>query len=136
MTPIEFLHARLDVDEQIARKCFDTREDWVAQPRAFGGMELTGMSGARVLREIEAKRAILRLHESWPTLIQTEPTFEVDHGSTDPFSAVYRVSQKMAFLTNKEYRDRFGEEAPTGPIIRELLKVYRDHEDFQEEWLV
>lgn len=59
MTIVEFLTARLDAEEKIARAAYVTTEDWVAYQDPYGTARVTGMSGSRVLREVAAKRAIV-----------------------------------------------------------------------------
>lgn len=87
----------------------------------------------RVLAECEAKRRIVEQHKAWPVLVETPPTFE-QVGSGDLNSVTFRASQQMMWLTEQEYRTRFGSEPPTAPMIRTLAAVYADHPDYREEW--
>lgn len=85
---------------------------------------------ARVLADVAAKRAIVELHKSWPVRVEAEPVFEpVDYTHGD-----LRMSQQLAWMTEQEYRTRFGDEPPTGPVLRHLASVYADHPDYREEW--
>ncbi len=86
-----------------------------------------------VLREVEAKRAIVQWHESWPVLVERPPTFEDIEGA-DPHAFAMRASQQIAWLTTQEYRARFGDEPPSGPILLHLAAIYSDHPDYRQEW--
>ena len=72
------------------------------------------------------------MHESWPVLVQTEPTFETATGSADQMTM--RMFERIAWLTRREYVDRFGTEPPTAPLLAILAAVYADHPDYREEW--
>lgn len=85
---------------------------------------------AFVLAECEAKRKIVALHESWPVLAETPLKFD----DSESESFIFRASQKIVWLTNREYVARFGGEAPTTPVLLALAGVYADHPDFREEW--
>jgi len=87
---------------------------------------------ARVLAECEAKRQIVELHKSWPVLVKTPPKFSADTG--DPTSLTMRMSQQVMWATEQEYRERFGSEPPTAPMLRVLAAVYADHPDYDESW--
>lgn len=89
---------------------------------------------ARVLAECESKRAIVELHEQWPVLVGTEPTFDAEEGGSDLNQVTLRMSKQFAWATEREYRARFGTEPPTAPMLRALAKPYADHPDFREEW--
>lgn len=81
-------------------------------------------------------RQVIEYHKQWPVLVQKNP--ELDFNYWDPESNFQRIhaklSQEMAFLTQEEYRKRFGKEPPTAPLMRKLASKWRDHPDFQEEW--
>jgi hypothetical protein len=75
----------------------------------------------------------VELHQNWPVLVETQPTFEpIDSG--DPTSFAMRASQQIAWLTEQEYRVRFGTEPPTAPMLRALAAIYADRDGFREEW--
>jgi hypothetical protein len=84
---------------------------------------------ARVLAEVAAKRAILDLHESWPVLVETE--FST---TEDADRMTLQMSKRIAWLTNQEYRARFGDEPPTSPIIRAMAQPYAGRPGWREEW--
>ena len=84
---------------------------------------------ARVLAECEAKRRIIAFHESWPVLIQTEPSLELT-----PETWVAKMTSDIAWLTNAEYVKRFGTDPPTAPMLLAMAQVYADHTDYREEW--
>ena len=87
----------------------------------------------RMRRECEAKRRIVEWHKSWPVLVQKPPTFDQVE-SADPSGFVMRASQQIAWATEQEYRERFGTEPPSAPILRALAAVYADHADYRDEW--
>lgn len=166
----EFLKARLDEDEAMARAA-DVKQgdpEWFATHHLGGHTvrskrnsrptarvqdlagdderDLTGIldgravsehiarhDPARVLREVEAKRAVLAFHEQWPVLTQTPPEFEaVDSGDINQMA--YRMSQRMEWLTTQEYVAKFGHEPPTAPMLIALAAVYADHPEYRDEW--
>lgn len=86
----------------------------------------------RVLAESESKRRIIEWHKSWPVLVETAPTF--DQTDYDLSSMTLRMSQKIMWQTDQEYRDRFGTEPPTGPVLRMLALPYADHPDYNADW--
>lgn len=79
-----------------------------------------------------AHRRIVELHRDWPVLVETEPTFDRD--DTDPASMTFRMSKQIAWTTEQKYREQFGDEPPTAPILRALASVYADREGFRAEW--
>lgn len=81
--------------------------------------------------EVEAKRRIVALHESWPVLIQTEPKLEVS-----PETWMAKMTSEIAWLTNAEYVKRFGTDPPTAPMLAAMVQVYADHPDFDPAWRV
>ena len=86
----------------------------------------------RMLAEVAAKRAILDLHESWPVLVETQPEFITT--ADDSGSMAMRMSKRVAWLTEQEYRARFGDEPPTSPIVLALAQPYAGREGWREEW--
>jgi hypothetical protein len=85
-----------------------------------------------MLAEVAAKRAILDLHESWPVLVETQPEFTTT--ADDSGSMAIRMSKRVAWLTEQEYRARFGDEPPTSPIVLALAQPYAGREGWREEW--
>jgi hypothetical protein len=93
---------------------------------------ITRHDPARVLADVEAKRRILELHESWPVLVEQPPVMKFAEGVEN---LAVSMSQQMAWLTTKEYRARFGDEPPTSAILRALALSYAGHPDYRkEEW--
>lgn len=138
MTMTEFLLARIAEDEQRAR---DEGADammgarWKRYPEdAYNEIQALVLAHSRrTLTECEAKRRIVERHESWPVLVETQPTFEpVDNA--DPSSFAIRASRQMAWITEREYRNKFGDEPPTAPMIAMLAEVYADHPDYDDAW--
>lgn len=149
-TLTEFLRARLDEDEAVARQGdpadldeldYEAEERWSAQPHGQDcghrmGERLQDSRScrypARVLADIEAKRAIVDWHENWPVLVETQPEFVPV--SKDVTSMTFRMTQQIAWLTNREYVARFGTEPPTAPVLRMLAQPYADHPDYNPAW--
>lgn len=159
MTQIEFFKARLDEIEARAR---GQRAHRVigSNPGPFDGLVLT-FDGNRVhygeldvtepydawvetlpltreaeftLADVAAKRKVIELHELWPILVSQpeppKPDWQTD--GMQGFSFAY--AERVAWLTTQEYRTRFGDEPPTGPIISALIQPFSDHPDFEEAW--
>ena len=179
MDIVEFLRARLDEDEAVARAAvipahnkpgaykphpelaewfYDGDEvEYVQTPemlahkypdRLYVTMDREGLGPsveadvanhiarhdpARVLREVEAKRRIVDLHANWPVLVQGQPKYEMQQMDATGFVS-FRATQQTAWLTEREYRERFGVEPPAAPMIRALASVYADHPDYDPEW--
>jgi len=154
VTITEFLLARIAEDEAVAREVLAQQQhDVTRSPGDFPSgydpakdAELASADGpigytvvmvgvARVLAECEAKRRIVELHQSWPVLVETPPNLEVV--TPDDLSTIaVRASKRLAWLTEQEYRARFGTEPPTAPMLRALASVYADHPDFDPAWRV
>lgn len=98
-----------------------------------GGEQTNHRGSPRVLADIAAKRKIVELHEQWPTLVESAPKL-VRVDASDPDSVAFKMTQQIMWATEQEYRNRFGDEPPTSPIMRALVSVYADHPDFQETW--
>lgn len=101
----------------------------------------TGLSGyfrTAIEQLIANNRAIIKWHKNWPILVDTPPVFESDiHKSflmENSFSM--RVSQQMVWLTQEEYKKKFGSEPPTAPLLKQMAQPYRNHPDFREEWTI
>lgn len=156
MTIVEFLEARIAEDEAVAREADGARwfhsdkivtfevlgEDgnWgdatppISVDMRANGWHITRWSPDRVLAECEAKRRIVALHQAWPVLVDTPPKF--DPAVMDLTTVSFRVSQRLAWLTQQEYRERFGDEPPTGPMLAALAAVYADHPDYDPAWRI
>jgi hypothetical protein len=114
MTPREFLEARLDD----YAKGFDENRiyPWGDGPK-FG----------------EMLRAVLKFHDAWPVLVSAVPDMHFEMVEPDKIS--YFMQQKFEWLTQEEYKEKFGSEPPTSPILSAWLVPWRTHPDFQTEWL-
>jgi hypothetical protein len=124
---VEFLRAALDEDERVALEAVD---DYYYLDEGEATLRfLEYHDPARVLAEVAAKRAILDLHESWPVLVETE--FST---TEDADRMTLQMSKRIAWLTNQEYRARFGDEPPTSPIIRAMAQPYAGRPGWREEW--
>jgi hypothetical protein len=109
MTITEFLTARLDEDEEVARRV----PQWQA-PEELRAMTTRGsidppflvVASERVLRDVVAKRAVVGLHSS--------------HWSGDCWSC----------------SGDHGADPTPAPCdtVRHLAAVYADHPDYQQEW--
>ena len=133
-TITEFLLARIAERHAAAQ-----RADWAMQGRWYTDADdevdefVRRMSPASVIAECEAMRRIVELHQTWPVLVQTEPLIErADIDDPDKFA--YRAVQRLQWMTQQEYRTKFGDEPPTAPIIAELAAIDADHPDYRDEW--
>lgn len=140
MTPVEFLLARVAEDEAAASYTM-TRGD--VESEDWGGWWLghyqhySRQTPGRVMRRCSAIRRVVELHQSWPVLVETQPTLETvkPFDPLDPFDGVtMRMSQQLAWLTQQEYRKAFGSEPPTSPMIRALAAAWADHPDYDQAW--
>lgn len=138
----EFLRARIAEDEAqanevvaMARDAAAERPDRTLYAHHDGAIWRPSVSvgAARVLAECEAKRRIIEWHKSWPVLVETQPQFETTDAAS-PSLMSFKMTQRIAWLTQQEYRARFGDEPPTAPILLMLALPYRDHPDYDEGW--
>ena len=128
----EFLLARIAEDEAAARDVIASlfngyRVNELIHPDI--ARHIYRWTPGRVLAECEAKRRIIAFHESWPVLIQTEPSLELT-----PETWVAKMTSDIAWLTNAEYVKRFGTDPPTAPMLLAMAQAYADHPDYREEW--
>lgn len=79
---------------------------------------------------IEAHRKIVAYHERWPVLVKSEP--EIPNFTGDIPNFTFQIQQRVQWLTEREYVERFGEAPPTAEIIRLLAEPYRGHPDHPE----
>ena len=149
MTITEFLLARIAEDEALARAVAeDAGKSFARSPADYGGVDPTTATGcwsadgnagdpvfamgvARVLAECDAKRRIVELHQGWPVLVTSPPGFSTDESLP---GVTMRMSQQIQWQTQSEYRERFGDEPPTAPILAILALPYADHPDYRDEW--
>jgi len=83
----------------------------------------------------ENQREILRWHKDWPILMESQPELEWHRGTLDMERLTYQMSLQIQWLTQDEYRRKFGKEPPTAPLLRRMVREYMEHPDYQEEWL-
>jgi hypothetical protein len=139
-TLTEFLLARIAEDEQVARD-FVLEGPWQAWaltdnrgPERDDEYAQLTIGAARVLAECEAKRRIVEWHKNWPVLAQGPTTFESVAVPPSEENLVFRASSQIAWLTEQKYREQFGAEPPTSPILAMLALPYADHPDYDESW--
>ena len=111
---IAFITARLDEDEAAAKAAWGVEWDWRYVARPFGErpsiahtVHIALHDPARVLREVEAKRAIIREHEIRDS----------------------RCRVCTAIHEGRATRFR----APCWTLLF-IADVYSDHPDYREEW--
>lgn len=83
----------------------------------------------------EAQLWIIQWHKEWPVFVHDEPKFERSPNPEDN-TLTLTMSQRMEWLTEQEYRKKFGTEPPTAPIIKKMAMAFAYHPDFNEEWAV
>lgn len=114
----EFIEARIDETE-----------------KATEGLHVETIMHLR--RMFNAMYAVLDMHKQWPFLIQGPVEFEP--AMTDDFhlhmnNIALKAKQNIDFLIHSTYVQRFGEEPPTTPMLRQLATVWASHSDFRDEW--
>ena len=124
---IAFLTARLDEDEAAAKAAWGVEWDWryVAQP--FGErpsiahtVHIARHDPARILREVEAKRAIVGIYAGTLALVE--------------HPLVIKEGQFAGKINARDYLDAKRELAVLKPAVEALAAVYRDHPDYRQEW--
>lgn len=130
VTIVEFLLARIEEDEERASLVTVQSVDMSDNVPKIRHRAIRD----RVLAECEAKRRIVEWHQSWPVLVETPVEMDPVTAADDPATMAMRVSQRLAWLTEQEYRTKFGDEPPNAPMIAALAAVYADHPDYDEEW--
>lgn len=134
MTLIEFLHARLDEDEQVAKNApvndgcippahWTVSTHWADQQRVVMGTaddfalptpehatHVARHDPARVLREVQAKRAVLDLRDA--------------------------LTDRRAVLSEYTMRTTHTEAGVESydHVIQHMAAVYADHPQYQSEW--
>ena len=112
---VAFLKARLDEDEAAANAAWGVEWDWryIAQP--FGErpsiahtVHIARHDPARVLREVEAKRAMIARYERAAALPASVVSFT--HGQDDGYAQA------------------------CADAIRDAAAVWSDHPDYRQEW--
>jgi len=81
-------------------------------------------------------RTVIDWHKNWPTLV--EGPIDISYSSENSVSETiaYAISQKVQWMTNEEFRKRFGSEPPTAPLLRSLANIWANHIDFNPEWRI
>lgn len=134
MSLVEFLRARLDEDQEAARRCAPGPWALVGEPRetrvvscptgvavALGWLRdaehIASHDPARVLADVAAKRAILDLHK--PERVWTGSKYEDGKCTT-------------CLLWESQGYSRY-EDFPC-PTLRALVAMYADHPDYDPAW--
>ena len=92
-----------------------------------------------ILRSMtESQKKIIQLARSWPTLVESNPEFTLS--KTEDLDSIHyqisqRINQQFDLVVAERYEAMFGKEPPTASFVREFLKQFRNHPDFQREWL-
>jgi hypothetical protein len=88
-----------------------------------------------VLTMCDAMSDIIKWHEQFPVLVELKPEFGIDDRyDTSMNELKYVVNQKMEWMTVRAYRERFGTEPPTAPLLRKWAWYHKDHPDWNKEW--
>jgi hypothetical protein len=136
MTLIEFLTARLDEDEASARDIHDRISDAYMDDACICDYP------DRVLREVEAKRWLVRTHR-----VERGPIERLDSWTEEQYQSYrrdhrYRDGQTEAYacadcnlIDDRDYGTWLSYGADEGcPTLRHLAAVYADHPEWREEW--
>jgi hypothetical protein len=142
VTLTEFLTARLDEDEAVARDNKYGESDHEGTDLAWYGLYVEGLAlcidPARVLAEVAAKRAIVGLHEVMPWRLSTVGYVQ-DHDGRRWAQHYYGGCCSLC-TAGGEYGGNVAEFDTDEPdycdTLRHLAAVYADHQDFREEWRV
>jgi hypothetical protein len=119
-----FLTARLDDDEKTAKAAFGpgVALNWPAVHPAVDAF-IDRYSPLRVVREVNAKRAILTIHEPVPFWGNNPPPYA--RRTTQNVRAWYCECQAPDGVIEGEW---------PCPTVRALAAVYSDHPDYNPEW--
>jgi hypothetical protein len=151
VTLTEFLTARLDEDEAVARKASHQKVagpfhgDWRADSLALSVVadredrrHIARHDPARVLAEVAAKRAIVELHKVMPWRLSTVGYVQGHDGRR--WAQHYYGGCCSLCTAGGEYGGNVAEFDTDEPdycdTLRHLAAVYADHQDFREEWRV
>ena len=72
--------------------------------------------------------------EIWPVMTQEKPELEQIRTVDDFHTVAYQLRQNIEWHTRDSYKQRFGMDAPTNPIVISFAKIWKDHPDFKPEW--
>lgn len=89
-----------------------------------------------VLDLIDQLEMILEWHKKWPLMTAEEPEFQTSSDGFDFNTLNMRMTQKINVLTQEAFTERFGEYPPASPLLKQMANQYKEHLDFQEEWLL
>lgn len=129
MTIVEFIMERLAMLRANADKTFVI---WDFSPE--------GSSSAKEDIEAfcDAFEEIIDYHNNWVVALETpikySPEFDRNYNPLSIDSYLMKASSEIQFLTEKAYRQKFGSEPPTSPMIKSIARIWKDHPDYQEEW--
>jgi hypothetical protein len=130
---VAYLRARYDEEAEYAHRTAAEELDYLPTIQCQCGRRIHLGAPPRQLADVEAKRKILDLHDAWPVLLETPPVVEVQpHEPGEQWVAHF--TQQIDWVTTQQYRNRFGYDPPTSPIIRALLQPYADRDDFDRSW--
>lgn len=77
---------------------------------------------------------IIDWHQNWPVLLEQGEELNFEQPTADINQVAFRITKRIAWVTNNEYRKRFGEEPPTAPLLRQIAQDYNWHPDYDPEW--
>lgn len=78
---------------------------------------------------------IVKTHdEIWPVLTTEPPALQKIETVADFDTVSYQLRQNIEWHTRDSYVKRFGNEAPTNPIVLAFAQIWEGHVDFQSEW--
>lgn len=84
---------------------------------------------------VEFSRYICKFHESWPVKIEGDLKLEYEPTHDAEFDRMWMsMTQQVAFKTEQQYREIFGQEPPAAPIMRQLAVRWAHHPDYNPEW--
>lgn len=127
MTIVEFIEARVaEIEHNVSKHHYF--------------IEVSGQFhtiAREMLAVCQGYRDILELHNNWVVALETPITYETDL-TPNPLSIdsyLMKASREVMFLTEQQYRLRFNKVPPTAPMIRAVARIWKDHADYQEEWV-
>jgi hypothetical protein len=93
------------------------------------------LNDPEVKNYLELTRYICEIHGSWPVMLEGETKLEFEPTYDFEFDRMTAsMSKQVAFITEQKYRETFGEEPPTAPIMRHIAVRWAHHPDYQIEW--
>jgi hypothetical protein len=106
--------------------------------RKIEGLRMETSRWTSLMCLIENQRDVIEWHKNWPIMVETPPKFEkIEPYTDDPaYSMKYQMTQQIAWVTQEEYRKRFGSEPPTAPLLAKMAARYSDHPDYNPDWRI